>query len=1203
MHFFEKQITFIVSAIALSIGVSAENIKNGSFENGNPGKRPNEWFFGTHGGAECTMAITTSTAHSGKKSLKIVNKSIHKAQVYGSLIQNPRLIPGRRYELSCYVKGKNVNELIFILGNRWKLVKVIEPIEKEWTKFSTQFTADHADCGKNGNFMVRINSNSIVEEAYIDDVSLTEVDAVSQKDFQKNHLYVMKKFNSKLKDLKTIPSELLTFELPLNKKFYKGKYVSKLDLSCKMAWAWDDKGLIFLADVTDDKIKSFKGSNMWMGDCIQFRIDQKGTLAKGEHPDDIELGFAPEADGKIQSWNWMNGRSLNTDEAEVYGGTTSRGYWIAARLNWKMLPAIDFNNKHNFSVNAIINECDKEGVREVAFLAPGIHTEKSGEENTLMLFDTGKPIIEIVGSADRFKTNLDGKLLAHGYEAKGPWTIDGELTDSAGKKHNFKIDGIYPLKKDQVAAIDYGYSLKNVANGPFSLKFSVGKSFSCAMKGRKADIVKSVAVSINKSSQKLDALSKEIAKHPEITSLYLTAPLAELKYQAALVKSDMKKCKDKKTTEFYASRAEKTCREITEGIALLQNRFQEAVKSGKKEATWSYVTSKSTLKNGWMYSEAINQNGNKEYRPIFFAGYGHFDTAQKDIPLFQKIGANVIQREVGIYHVMKGFDKEGNGIKFDTAKLENNILKPLENAWKHNVKLCVLLGTHYFPKAIMKMFPEMKQNSGMFKFDVNHPVARKVVEQFLRKVIPLIKNSPYHDAVHSICLSNEPAYKGATLKHQYTQKLFTAWLKKKYPNIAEFNRISHNNFKDYAAILKAGYDNPAVKYEFSIFKRETFAGWHAWMAGIIREMWPEVSLHAKIMVFDSLCGAALESAADPELFAALSDMNGNDNYCLYGQGRWASNWKMIAIYHDLQRSMKKTMAVNTENHVIKDGENQYIPYEHLYTATFQQFMFGVGTIVTWVWHDVDYNLYNKIDALRGNIFRRPIDVIAQSDATLDGNRLAKEIIAFCDVEPEVKIIYSPTSYIQDTDKYCLDIHNLYESLSFCGNKLGFISEKQLEAGDFKQTRMIFAPSVKYIRKAALKKLTEFVQNGGKVITIGESFKYDRFGKPLGMQIKNMNLPDNLIGRNYVEALKKQVYAVCKPKVSVLFNGKPDTYGLLWRAADTPYGYLINVVNYTKKSGKISFPQSVKAVDLISGKDVSKGTKINSLKPMLIKVEF
>ena len=81
---------------------------------------------------------------------------------------------------------------------------------------------------------------------------------------------------------------------------------------------------------------------------------------------------------------------------------------------------------------------------------------------------------------------------------------------------------------------------------------------------------------------------------------------------------------------------------------------------------------------------------------------------------------------------------------------------------------------------------------------------------------------------------------------------------------------------------------------------------------------------------------------DAELFAEFSDYNGNDNYMFYGMGKWISDWQRFSKGHDLQFSMRPNWIVNSENHIIKDGETRLIPGAHTYTATFQQYLQGVG---------------------------------------------------------------------------------------------------------------------------------------------------------------------------------------------------------------------------------------------------------------------
>ena len=283
-----------------------------------------------------------------------------------------------------------------------------------------------------------------------------------------------------------------------------------------------------------------------------------------------------------------------------------------------------------------------------------------------------------------------------------------------------------------------------------------------------------------------------------------------------------------------------------------------------------------------------------------------------------------------------------------------------------------------------------------------------MIKCYLNIIIPLLKQSPYRQALHSLCLSNEPVYIKCSLNREFSREQFVVWLKKKFGPVAEFNRQTGNHFNDYSGLLAAGMKNTAVAYEFNLFKRDSFAGWHRWMAEVVHKMWPTIPLSAKIMMSNNLV-SGIREGVDPELFAVWSDLNGNDNYMNYNEGRWISNWLPMALGHDLQFSMKPTSICNSENHVIKDKETKPVPYDHIYTATFQQLLQGVGTVITWVWADLNYGKYMKIPSLRGNIFRRPMDVIAQGMAALDGNRIAPEIIRFCQCEPQVALLYSPTS--------------------------------------------------------------------------------------------------------------------------------------------------------------------------------------------------
>ncbi len=59
---------------------------------------------------------------------------------------------------------------------------------------------------------------------------------------------------------------------------------------------------------------------------------------------------------------------------------------------------------------------------------------------------------------------------------------------------------------------------------------------------RNAAIAKAVNQSIFEVDRELEVLAKQVAAHLKIATLYLTSLLDELKLQAKIVKSDMKKC-------------------------------------------------------------------------------------------------------------------------------------------------------------------------------------------------------------------------------------------------------------------------------------------------------------------------------------------------------------------------------------------------------------------------------------------------------------------------------------------------------------------------------------------------------------------------------------------------------------------------------------------------------------------------------------
>ena len=320
-----------------------------------------------------------------------------------------------------------------------------------------------------------------------------------------------------------------------------------------------------------------------------------------------------------------------------------------------------------------------------------------------------------------------------------------------------------------------------------------------------------------------------------------------------------------------------------------------------------------------------------------------------------------------------------------------------------------MISPHYHPEWLLKKYPEMASSSGFLKYEVTHPKAQEMLQAYTAALMSKLRGSPWAGALHSICISNEPVYTGCRPDNPFSAAAFRRYMDRKYGSLTAFNQIAKRQFGSYDAMLDAiRRHDPAARYEFYTFSRETFAGWHRMLAEAVRKGLPGIPVHTKIMVFSS--PFEYVTGVDPELMAEFSDYNGNDNYGNYKEGGYLSDWVQFALGHELQFSMKPVSIVNAENHIIRDSERRPIPNDHIYTANFQQHVTGASALVTWVW--VDYSpesARNTHKDLQGNIALRPGNVIAQGIAALDAVRLAGELKAFTAYEPEIAILYSPTS--------------------------------------------------------------------------------------------------------------------------------------------------------------------------------------------------
>jgi hypothetical protein len=1053
--------------------------------------------------------------------------------------------------------------------------------------------------------------------------------------------YVVKKLNWGNEAGGEIPKGLTVLSIPQGEgKFvqYGGEPIRDAgDLSARFAAGYDEKGLWIFIDVQDDQIRTVKGASMFEGDSVQIAIDQSGRRMDGYDENNLEFGFALEGKSK-QSWCWTLGRALTRKECLYDVHRTEKGYFLSAHLLWPFLNKIDRVQKRIFAFNFIVNDNDGTSRKGWAEFRPGIGTVKSHRDSVVMVLESDRPLVTLL-TKKTYVDRITGKALVFFAEPLKGKLLSLTAVDKAGQT----IELIKPIPINQppgVAGIyDFNVATEKPAWGKIQIR--------CLVDGQVYQETEAenmpLQATIESYKKTAGRLEEQIAKLKAARKpvRYLLGLLAVIQSQTQFAEENIKD-PDFTKTDLYLNKAIRRLREMDEVVKLLETRIREVAEGKKNERfkTFTYVTSPIELKEGFYQARTVDDEGRTAVRPVIFNGYLTLVECGTRLEpkklnelygLFEAMGNNCIQYAgFGPYiwsydgkHKIMNQNEKGEFVYDPAVVAGERVSASLEFACKNNLAIDIHLNIeNIYPREITDLYHFPFMNSGFLRYQFDDPRARKFIELYLKSVIKDLKNHPYRGSIASFCLLNEPIYIDMDITSDFQKEHFLTFLKNRYQNnIRDLNRTYKTQFSDFGQVIRSlpnrqvGYenaftdkDNRVLAYDWHSYKRKKFADWVGWMSDIVHTSWPGSKTQTKIMVYKSFLAGEAYNNVDPELFAQGLDLNGNDNYFMYPgcavflSPGYACDWLSTAMNYDLQTSLKKVITCNTETHIIEDHDQRDISYDHVYTALFQQFMHGMGFSATWAWNDQREGGYW---GLYGLFPERPIAAAASGQVTLDANRLAYEIKAFFDEKPKIAIIYSPTSYLYNPN-YSTSATAVYKALNFLGYKIGFISERQIQAGQFGDLALIIAPDVSHVLPGTIEKLKPWINADHEIISLGPSFNRDQFDNEIRPELKTFVLDRNIGPEWLAKILKSRIEKrIGKTPVEVVgLDGEiPD--GVEWRIVRDRTGYLLNVVNYNATLRTIRFINNRKGTsaftDLISGENVGETNTIKPLVPMLIRV--
>jgi Beta-galactosidase/Carbohydrate binding domain len=590
-------------------------------------------------------------------------------------------------------------------------------------------------------------------------------------------------------------------------------------------------------------------------------------------------------------------------------------------------------------------------------------------------------------------------------------------------------------------------------------------------------------------------------------------------------------------------------------------------------------------------------DGTQAKRPVFFTGYGHFARVVSDMEKWPALGANIIQIELGPSRV---FPKEG--MTDDAPAQEMRHI--LDRARKSGVAVCLLISPHYLPDWALARWPRLrKHRTGFLQYCLHAPEGQELLRQFVTSALGPIKD---HPALHSICLSNEPVNQEEPCEP--ARDAWHDWLRKRHGDLARLNRLHGTSYGSFADVpLPDPFGSrPALPLwiDYIRFNQESFAAWHAMLADAVHRVAPGLPVHAKAMTWTFLNDGDVGLGVDATLFGGFSDINGNDavNFAGSGLDAFAQGWQANAMGHDLQRSTRDAPVFNTENHIIEDRTTRDVPPAHVRAALWQAAVHGQSATTIWVWE----RTYDARSDFAGSILERPACAEAVGLVGHDLNRAAVEVTALQQARPRALLLHSTSSLVCDTGRHGECRTQLYTALVFSGLTVGFITERQLEAGTVPDVPVVFVPDVVHLSDAAAATLAKYP---GRLVLVGadDALTRDDHDRPATRTLAAERLPWRY-GRNTWRDLwnalpaRLSAWSVLPPVALRDSHGAP-VWGVDWRIATTPNDLIINLCNERNDAVTVSIARGQEVVplnDVLTGEPVGAAFTLKPLEVRLLR---
>lgn len=473
----------------------------------------------------------------------------------------------------------------------------------------------------------------------------------------------------------------------------------------------------------------------------------------------------------------------------------------------------------------------------------------------------------------------------------------------------------------------------------------------------------------------------------------------------------------------------------------------------------------------------------------YYDEYMPYERLDKDIAMMKDAGINVVRIAESTWSTVEPQDNVWDFKSID---------KVLNAMHKAGIKVIIGTPTYAIPTWLAKKYPSVLVTTpqGQRKYgarqnmDITNVHYRFHAERVIRKIMEHVKN---HPAIIGYQVDNETKHYGTSSEN--VQKAFVAYMKDKFKTLDAVNKAFGldywsnriNKWEDFPEVngTFSASINASLNSEFSKFQRKIVTDFLAWQTKIVKE-------YAKPSQFVTQNfdlewrGYSYGIQPDVDHFAAAQalDVAGID---IYHPTQDNLTGIEISLGGDLTRSMKggkNFFVIETE----AQGFPQWVPYPNqLRLQAFSHVASGANMLEYWHWHSIHNSMETYWKGLLSHDFEPNPTYNEAKTIGKDFDRLSDKLINL-KKNNEVAILFSNEALSAFNafsfgwgakENYNDILRPYYDALYKMNVGTDFIDgTKNLDLSKYK---LIIVPALYAASDDILKKLNQFVKDGGHVL--------------------------------------------------------------------------------------------------------------------------